>query len=778
MKLSPIHLAVVTSSVMFFTGCNEQPTTTTNTPLDLNTSQVTKQSSTNVLYHFNTSAWEKQAKFTNAQYQQVNEGEDKAVKVVFLGQKHHESSFELTSLQPWDWGQFETFGIALDIGNPLSSSVHVYVSVKDNHGASHNRSFAVPANSNGSYVIELEGIGLHQETGIRSNPFSWNSKYTPIIWRYGNKNIDLSQVKSLSFKVIGVPENKTLTFDNIELVTPDSIDNDYLVGLVDKFGQSTEIDFDNKVKSVEELIHLSNKEQETLSNQNFVGRSKFNGWSDGPQLSATGFYRIEKYQGKWSLVDPEGYLFFSNGIANIRMANTTTITGYDFDSQYIKQRAQGDLTPEDSNGLNTAPEKAWPTRKVSSELRANMFTWLPKYGEPMAKHFGYRREVHIGAIERGETYSFYQANLARKYQTNDLVTLDNQWRETTVKRMQTWGFTSFGNWVDPSFYQLDQYPYFANGWIIGDFKRVSSGNDYWDPLPDPFDPAFKERALATVKQVSIEVQNSPWCVGVFIDNEKSWGQMGSIETQYGVPLSALKLNANNSPTKAHFSRLLKDKYKNIDALNDAWQTQMTSWQELNSGITLTDFNDKIVSDLSTMLYEFGLQYFSVVNSAMDTHMPNHLYMGVRFADWGMTPEVRKAAAEVVDVVSYNYYKEVINDDFWQFLKTMDRPSIIGEFHNGALDSGLLNPGLIHAQSQQDRGKKYAQYVNSAIDNPYFVGTHWFQYIDSPLTGRALDGENYNVGFVSVTDIPYQPLVDAAKEVNKNIYTRRFGTDEK
>lgn len=69
--------------------------------------------------------------------------------------------------------------------------------------------------------------------------------------------------------------------------------------------------------------------------------------------------------------------------------------------------------------------------------------------------------------------------------------------------------------------------------------------------------------------------------------------------------------------------------------------------------------------------------------------------------------------------------------------------------------------------------KYAEYVNSAIDNPYLVGTHWFQYIDSPLTGRALDGENYNVGFVSVTDIPYQPLVDAAKDVNKNIYSRRY-----
>jgi len=42
-------------------------------------------------------------------------------------------------------------------------------------------------------------------------------------------------------------------------------------------------------------------------------------------------------------------------------------------------------------------------------------------------------------------------------------------------------------------------------------------------------------------------------------------------------------------------------------------------------------------------------------------------------------------------------------------------------------------------------------MESVIDNPYFIGTHWFQYIDSPMTGRAYDGENDNVGVVTITD---------------------------
>lgn len=68
-------------------------------------------------------------------------------------------------------------------------------------------------------------------------------------------------------------------------------------------------------------------------------------------------------------------------------------------------------------------------------------------------------------------------------------------------------------------------------------------------------------------------------------------------------------------------------------------------------------------------------------------------------------------------------------------------------------------------------------MRTVIDNPYFVGAHWFQYLDSPLTGRAYDGENYNTGFVTITDVPYKIMVDAAKEINTELYPRRFGKNK-
>ena len=704
----------------------------------------------------------------------VTSSEGGAARVEMAAASNHLTAFEIVPTAPWDLSNKEHVALAVDIENPSDSSTSFYVTTTDGSGQTTIRTTVVPARSSGTYFVELNTPDLDADSGIRSNPLSWDTDYTPAIWRGGARKLDLTAVQSLKFDVRGSLHDKTFVIDNVRLIYPGTFKQDYLVGLVDEFGQNAKRDFTNKVTSTAQLVEASNKEQAELLTTPPEGRSRFNGWADGPRLEATGYFRTEKHEGKWALVDPDGYLFFSNGIANVRMSNTSTMTGYDFDADAIAQRASDDLTPEDSVSLNKAPSEAWPTRQVSSELRAGMFTWLPSYDDPLGDHFGYRREVHSGPIEKGETFSFYRANLARKYQTNDVDEFMRHWRDTTVDRMLSWGFTSFGNWIDPMFYQLDRIPFFANGWIIGDFKTVSSGNDYWAPLPDPFDPLFEERAYATVRQIAAEVQDSPWCIGVFIDNEKSWGMMGSVGRQYGLVINTLARDDSDSPTKTVFTRWLKEKYESITKLNEAWDTEMESWDSLTAGVDLVEFSDAMTEDFSVLLELYTEEYFRIVAKAVDELMPNHLYLGARFADWGMTPEVRAAAARHVDVMSYNYYREGVSDVFWGFLEDIDLPSIIGEFHNGAKDSGLLNPGLIHAESQADRGVKYAEYVNSVIDHPYFVGVHWFQYIDSPLTGRALDGENYNVGFVSVTDQPYEPLVDAAKAVNAKLYTRRFG----
>ncbi|MGJ8692316.1 MAG: beta-galactosidase [Thalassotalea sp.] len=710
---------------------------------------------------------------TKSDSEGVTQG-NKALQLALHSKANYLVALTIAPTTPWDWSAHENFSIAMDITSPIDESIHVYLEVEDANGQLHRRSMNVAKQSSETYQVELDGYDLGIESGMRANPTGWQTDKKPFFYRWGGvKKIDLSAIKHIKLSAESLLSDRALVIDNIRLIQNPAYDESYLENLVDQYGQAINAEFAQKVHSDKELNQLKEAELNSLSAGLFADRSAYGGWKNGPQLNATGYFYTTKYQGKWSLVDPEGYLYFSNGIANVRMANTSTMTGVDFDKSYIKQRSPDDLTPEDSIGLNRITGPALATAKVTSTMRNNMFSWLPSYDEPLAKHYGYRRTAHIGAIDSSETYSFYQANLERKYGESYMET----WQEITLKRMRNWGFTSFGNWIDPMFYHKNKLPYFANGWIIGNFNKVSSGADYWAPMPDPFDPLFAERVGETVVQVAKEVNNSPWCVGVFVDNEKSWGKVGSVETQYGIVINTLSRANSDSQTKAEFSRLLKNKYQSINALNSSWNSNIKDWQAFDQGVKTSDFTPSQVADFSLLLSAYADEYFKIVRQEVKKLMPNHLYMGARFAPWGMTPEVLNAAVKYTDVMSFNYYREGLHPEQWAFLEEIDMPSIIGEFHFGSDDTGLYHPGAVIAADQNDRAAKYQGYLNSVIDNPYMVGAHWFQYIDSPTTGRAHDGENYNVGFVTTADIPYAELIDKVKEVNGYLYPRKFSGKE-
>ena len=131
------------------------------------------------------------------------------------------------------------------------------------------------------------------------------------------------------------------------------------------------------------------------------------------------------------------------------------------------------------------------------------------------------------------------------------------------------------------------------------------------------------------------------------------------------------------------------------------------------------------------------------------------------------------AARHCDVVSFNEYAHTMGRDLPA--GAMDKPMIIGEFHFGALDRGLFHTGLVPTADQQERARCYGEYMMSCLAHPRVVGAHWFQWIDQPLTGRGFDAENFQIGFLTVTDCPQPELVEAARTVARIMYVRRYGT---
>jgi hypothetical protein len=75
--------------------------------------------------------------------------------------------------------------------------------------------------------------------------------------------------------------------------------------------------------------------------------------------------------------------------------------------------------------------------------------------------------------------------------------------------------------------------------------------------------------------------------------------------------------------------------------------------------------------------------------------------------------------------------------------------------------------LVQAENQTERGVAYRYFVEQGVSLPYCLGDHWFAWRDEPVLGRN-DGENYNIGFVDVTDRPYPELIDAVKATNHRL----------
>ncbi len=166
-------------------------------------------------------------------------------------------------------------------------------------------------------------------------------------------------------------------------------------------------------------------------------------------------------------------------------------------------------------------------------------------------------------------------------------------------------------------------------------------------------------------------------------------------------------------------------------------------------------------------------YYRIVSEEVKRAAPHKLYLGSRTHRHGLphgaTLNTARAAAKYCDVIGINRYRFSPSD--LQVADGFDKPIIIGEFHFGALDRGMLHPGLCGVGTQQQRGYAYRHYVTEALKHPNIVGTHWFRYIEQAVTGR-LNGENYQIGFVDIADTPSKELVEAARWIGQRMYALR------
>ncbi|MCC6488950.1 MAG: hypothetical protein IT364_15735, partial [Candidatus Hydrogenedentes bacterium] len=600
----------------------------------------------------------------------------------------------------WDWSSYE--GLAVDIFNPSAETVNVATRI-DNAGADGTNNCVVGQTT----VLPGQTAVLRTPFGPkRAGPF-WGMRGIPIAGPLGG-SMRIDQTKVTAFQVY-LPRPiapTTLIIDRFRLYSEIEIDEKQVpFPFIDRFGQYKHEKWPGKLCDEAEFAEQARSEDCALAAApSLPGRDAYGGWADGPQREATGWFRTEQIDGKWWLVTPDGHLFLSIGMDCVDTSCPT----------FVEQRG------------------AW-------------FDWLPDSDDPV---FGGLYQDVSGAHSmaevvggKGRVFDFHSANLARKYGPE----WQARWCEVTRRRLLSWGFNTIGNWSREDAVTQCRMPYVVSSALKGSIRRIEGGGGYWAKMPDVYDPGF---ALAVEAGIVPEARThgaNPLCIGLFADNEMAWEAVreGSLASPVDQPCRVAQIE------------LLKQKYGTIDALNLAWEVSAGDWDSLRVPPTP---NATCNADLESFVYAFAKRYFTQVRDAVKRESPHLLYLGCRFS---LAPDtVVRACSDVADIVSFSLYYPYIGPEFGLGKQTADKPILIGEFHFGAMDRGMFHMGLVGTANQEDRAKNYQRYVRSVVDHPSFVGCHWFQYVDHPVTGRWYDGENFNIGFVNVVDSPYPEMAEA------------------
>ncbi len=520
---------------------------------------------------------------------------------------------------------------------------------------------------------------------------------------------------TIGVKVTGYETKERLYVNNIAILSENPEFKLPEVKMVDAMGQNAQRDWVGKTPDIPTLKRQLNDALESAKKVTTPeGFSKYGGTTQ-KRFDASGFFRVEKSDNIWWLVDPEGYAFYSTGLDVVNPGEST----------YLVPGMEG------------------------------LYEWLP---EPVGS-FAEARYTDW----QGKTYvNFARANLIRAF-GGDWY---DKWRTMTKGRMTEWGFNTIGNWSDVNEFRGHQIPYVLP---LGGFPYAKK--NLFRDFPDVFDPEYTVQSQKFAKGLEA-YKDDPWLIGYFMRNEPEWG-FG----KFNLASEMLEANPGTHSRKA-LADFLAKKYDTAEVLSKAWN--------LSGENALTDFQDLVSKNFSRMenkskaaeedLWAFSgelvKRYIEVPVTELRKIDPNHLNLGMRYA-W-ISSDLLYKAGEMFDVFTLNCYAMTPDFDAINTIaQKCNKPTMIGEFHFGALDRGMTATGLKAVRTQKDRGLAYRYYVEQGAANPNFLGAHYFILNDQSLLGR-FDGENYQIGLVDVAQTPYYDMVEEVTKANRNVYDVRLG----
>ena len=503
--------------------------------------------------------------------------------------------------------------------------------------------------------------------------------------------------KLVSLTLFSMNPTSPVTFEISEISAIPAPD---LTGLVDRYGQNSRTNWPGKIYDLKDFTKQRDEEEAFLDS-----------WEESPEDSpiaklvrapeqgtfqATGFFRTALIQD-------------NKEIAPRPLAQDGETARWWF------------VTPDGKLFFSMGMNCVNFGEDTTTKNREHLFQWLPEESKVSGK------------------VNFFQLNLRRKYGSD----WKNQFMDITFRRLKMWGFNTLGNWCDPVFYAQGKMPYTKTL----EYKKPPLIHESC-ALPDFFHPDFEANLREGVAKGTESCRDESLLIGYFVDNELPWDtwENDGLADQGTVARATLAARAE-TPARKVFVKQLKETYQTLDTFNKAWNLSWNEWSEQQQ-LKPTQLTAPAKEDCRLFLKAMASHYYETVSKAVKQADPNHLYLGSRVAQ--RPSVVVEVASGFCDVISFNFYDDTIEPSKWSFLYSFTKPAMIGEFHFTAPDRGMFS-GRKTRLNQQEKLKACEAYVQSVASTKTFVGAHWFQYVDEPLSGRWFDGENYACGKLSITD---------------------------
>ena len=505
--------------------------------------------------------------------------------------------------------------------------------------------------------------------------------------------------------------------------------------LVDALGQRAEGAWPGKTGSLEELDAYLKKELEWAKTHNHYpeGWSRYGGWLN-KRFDQTGWFHTVHDGRRWWLVDPDGYAFFSNGMC---YGNRTGIYGM---ADHLDSLHQW-LPPKE--GLFA---RAWTTGDQ-----------IPQY-------------VVRNGLENAKTrelVNFPRANMMRVFGEGWL----DAWITLNTARMRSWGVNTLGVGVNDygdeptaEFLRKAQMPYV----ITFKFFPLTDERIFRD-FPDVFSPDYERLTAEMARRELRAYRDDPLLIGYFVTNEPEWLMHENVNL-------AERLLASDGcrASRQAFAGHLKRQYGTVEALNAAWATELSDFDDLLSPLRRDKWTETARKDLEAFHGILVERYGRVISDALRAEDPHHLNLGMRYSH--ASEKTLCGPLNYFDVFSFNCYGAEPATAAAQMAKGAELPMVVGEWHIGAMESGLDSWGLYHTDTQAQRAQALRYYLEQSTQEPHLTGIHYFEYSDQPYLGR-FDGECYQIGLIDVCNRPYPLAAEAFRRFAERMYPLLDGQEQ-